>query len=454
MPDEAVEEPQWGRLLLTGGIHWSLNGRKDRTAQQSRDLHIPHILRSLCDAKIVKIVTGHAANYGMAIDIRGNAWLFGKCPAIALGANTNGVISEQAPLKIRPFETGCGLGVKFVGGAAGKGNAFLLDSDGGAWGCGTNHCAQLGLNLRREAEVSEFTKIDGPWGDAKIVQITAGWTFTLFLTEEGEVYGAGSHESGQLGSGKTGARLMKANKMYHDLESYPILIRGLEGHKIVQIASGNQHSLAMSDDGLVWAWGCAGYSRLGLEDTRDRLEPTMIPAFAGREMSRASAITCGPTNSVVIDRSGRYWMAGKWKITGDGSTGQPYSSFKNIQEINGCRALKTSSGGCTHFITTPTDEDGIQTIGWGQGVLYGELGLGDTMSSTKPVAIEALEGVDVIDIAAGAFFTMFLARPGGKLSDLDRYPEHVNSSDICIVCEESDHQLTLECEKASTSQAA
>ena len=44
---------------------------------------------------------------------------------------------------------------------------------------------------------------------------------------------------------------------------------------------------------------------------------------------------------------------------------------------------------------------------------------------------------------------MFLARPGGKLSDLDRFPEHVNSSDICLECEEQDERVTLECEKVS-----
>ena len=121
--------------------------------------------------------------------VRGNAWLFGKSPAVALGANTNGLISEQAPVKMQPVEVGCNPGTKFVDGAAGKGNCFLIDSEGGVWGCGNNHCAQLGLvsnhtlgmwglltdnkALRREEEVSEFTKIEGPWSETKIVQV--GW---------------------------------------------------------------------------------------------------------------------------------------------------------------------------------------------------------------------------------------------------------------------------------------
>jgi alpha-tubulin suppressor-like RCC1 family protein len=35
-------------------------------------------------------------------------------------------------------------------------------------------------------------------------QVSAGHTFSLFLTNTGQVYAAGSSESGQLGNGKTG----------------------------------------------------------------------------------------------------------------------------------------------------------------------------------------------------------------------------------------------------------
>lgn len=34
-----------------------------------------------------------------------------------------------------------------------------------------------------------------------------------------------------------------------------------------------------------------------------------------------------------------------------------------------CKVIKTSSGGCTHFITTPDPEGGVMTVGFGQGVV-------------------------------------------------------------------------------------
>lgn len=328
---------------------------------------------------------------------------------------------------------------------------LLVDDQGGVWGCGNNVVGQLGLNPCQE--VAQFTKIPGPWSKdsaTKIVQVTAGNTFSLFLADSGEVYAAGSSESGQLGNGKTGERLLKAGKTGFDLEVPARLVQGLANKRITSIASGNQHSLALDEEGFVYAWGFAGYSRLGLQDQKDRLVPTIVPSFTGKnQKTRASKILCGPTNSVVIDRMDMYYMAGKWKLTGDGSTGQPYTSFKTIQDITSCPVIRASSGGCTHFITTKEASGGVMTIGFGQGVLYGELGLGAEAgkSATKPQQIMPLANVDVTDVAAGAFFTLFLARPNAKLSDIRRHPLHVASASNCLVCNNVEDEDPLECEK-------
>lgn len=105
-----------------------------------------------------------------------------------------------------------------------------------------------------------------------------------------------------------------------------------------------------------------------------------------------------------------------------------------------CKVIKTSSGGCTHFITTPDPEGGVMTVGFGQGVvsvikhsrlyadynhhfscmevylveLHGfenclspsvELGLGSdsAKSATKPQKIIPLSGVDMIEYAVSTF---------------------------------------------------
>lgn len=78
-----------------------------------------------------------------------------------------------------------------------------------------------------------------------------------------------------------------------------------DGKKIAQISSGNQHSLALDEDGNVYAWGYAGYARLGLGDQKDQLVPTLVPQFSdSNPKRRAETIICGPTSAlIVVNRS-------------------------------------------------------------------------------------------------------------------------------------------------------
>ena len=63
---------------------------------------------------------------------------------------------------------------------------------------------------------------------------------------------------------------MKGNKSAFDVEVPPRLVNALSEKKILKIASGSQHSLALDEEGYVYAWGFAGYGRLGLQDSTDR----------------------------------------------------------------------------------------------------------------------------------------------------------------------------------------
>lgn len=101
----------------------------------------------------------------------------------------------------------------------------------------------------------------------------------------------------------------------------------------------------------------------------------------------------------------------------------------------GCKVMTAASGGCSHFLTTPTDTGATMTVGFGQGcvshasllILHraaadldscmevkplfyapvivhvkltgAELGLGENegKSTTRPIEIEPLRGVDVVE---------------------------------------------------------
>lgn len=57
---------------------------------------------------------------------------------------------------------------------------------------------------------------------------------------------------------QTGERIATSKTFYTE-QTEPLLIRGgLEGKKIIQITSGQQHSVALDDEGYCYAWGFGG----------------------------------------------------------------------------------------------------------------------------------------------------------------------------------------------------
>ena len=80
--------------------------------------------------------------------------------------------------------------------AGGGGHTLLLDRAGAVYSSGWNSVGQLGLGHTQP--VSVFTKVDSFCDN--IVEIAAGWDFSIFLTEHGEVFTCGNNSFGQLGS--------------------------------------------------------------------------------------------------------------------------------------------------------------------------------------------------------------------------------------------------------------
>jgi hypothetical protein len=184
------------------------------------------------------------------------------------------------------------------------------------------------------------------------------------------------------------------------------------------------------------------------------LIPKVVPNFAGPNVVTMGAIVAaGPSNSVVVDKQGMYWMAGKWKNSGEGSSGSPYSSFRYMQDIMACKIRFVACGGVTHWALTDDDGGGVMTVAWGQNAVNGELGLGpnEPKSATKPNKVQPLSGVDVFAIAAGQNTTFFLAKPNSKMSDLPRHPLEVDTPAACVACGKEDEgeeeEQALQCDK-------
>ena len=92
-----------------------------------------------------------------------------------------------------------------------------------------------------------------------VTAVSGGSSYSLALKNDGTVWAWGSNSSGQLGTGNT------------TNSKVPVQVPSLSG--VIAIAAGtsglNYHSLALKADGTVWAWGDNNYGQLGTGNTTE-----------------------------------------------------------------------------------------------------------------------------------------------------------------------------------------
>ncbi len=89
----------------------------------------------------------------------------------------------------------------------------------------------------------------------------------MALTQDGRVFSWGHGKAGRLGHGS------------EDTHAEPSLIQSLAHLKMVQVAAGENHSLAVTDSGVVYSWGSDKSGQLG----------QCKPAHSGVKSSKASS---------------------------------------------------------------------------------------------------------------------------------------------------------------------
>jgi len=121
--------------------------------------------------------------------------------------------------------------------------------------------------------------------------VAAGGTHTLALKQDGTVWAWGDNIHSQLGDGGTTTR------------SIPGPVLGLTG--FVAVAAGAVHSLALKRDGTVWAWGENLVSELGDGTNIGRPRPVQLSSLTG-----ITRIVAGNQFSLALKQDGTVWEWG------------------------------------------------------------------------------------------------------------------------------------------------
>jgi alpha-tubulin suppressor-like RCC1 family protein len=269
--------------------------------------------------------------------------------------------------------------------SAGFDHSLVLSNDGRVYAAGWNRQGQLGLGDTNNRTV--FTEVSS-LSDKNIVAIAAGYNHSLALSDNGKIYAAGYNQRGQFGLSYTDNRSVFAE------------VSSLSGKYIINIAENELHSLALSNEGKVYALGGNYNGQLGLGDTDNRGVFTEVPS-----LNNITAIAVGNFHSLALSDDGKVYAVGKNKFgqLGLGDTNDlsfftevPFLSDKNIVAI---------AAGYEHSLAL-SDDGRVYAAGWNQ---QGQLGLGDNDDRNVFTEVLSLSDKNVIAINAGFDHSLVLS---------------------------------------------
>ena len=287
---------------------------------------------ALCGKMVVAIAAGGVSlgGHSLALCSDGSVMAWGANNYGQLGDNTT--MGQPVPVAVNTNSGVSALyGKKVVAIAAGGGHSLALCSDGTLAAWGYNAYGQLGdgTTTQRKAPVlvnmssgsvhslalcsdgcvvAWGDNVDGQIGDnttttreaptavntnlglsalfgKTVVAVAAGWGYSLALCSDGALTAWGNNEVGQLGD----------NRRTEALSLVPVAVNTnfgvsvLYGKKVVAIAAGDAHCLALCSDRTLAAWGWNSDGQLGDSTTTTRYAPVAVkttPIAASQRFTR------------------------------------------------------------------------------------------------------------------------------------------------------------------------
>ncbi|KAL5505563.1 hypothetical protein EMCRGX_G007016 [Ephydatia muelleri] len=224
----------------------------------------------------------------------------------------------------------------------------------------------------------------------RVPQVATGLQHTLILLDNGCVLSCGKNESGQLGQDKSCLR--------------PGAIDSLETKFITFVACGSSHSLAIDKEGSLFAWGDNYHGQLGLGSTEQN-HP--IPKLV-KLKPRVVQVAAGGSHTIALLQDGRVFSWGQNSYGQLGTIGKSSNVPQLMADFEGVPLIFIAAG-TNHSIALTCS--GL-VFGWGRNN-KGQLGLGHENDVYKPTELPALRAQNIINVACGEEHTVFLTMDGG-----------------------------------------
>ena len=278
---------------------------------------------------------------------------------------------------------------------------YLLKSDGIVWAAGSNANGMLGNNSTSTS--STPVKVAGENGVGHledIIAISAGYEHCLALDKDGVVWAWGNNDYGQLG--ETTANIPNSN--------VPVKIQGFDDKKIIKIAAGYYHSLAIDENNNLWSWGLNSYGQLGNNSVLNSHLPVKVLKGIDDPLTDVIDISAGSIHSVALVatdsnvNNNTVWAWGRnyYRQLGDGTaTNSNIAIQVKIDSNTVLSNITAISSGSNHTIAL--DNTG-KVWSWGAGS-DNQLGYGSLANRTYAGKVYTNSSLNelsnVISISAG-----------------------------------------------------
>jgi alpha-tubulin suppressor-like RCC1 family protein len=222
------------------------------------------------------------------------------------GANDSGQLGDGTtnPRSTASFATGLESGVQAV--SAGYYHTCALTNAGAVLCWGYNGEGELGDGTTQTHFVP--TPVSGL--ESGVKAISTGGRGTCALTTSGAVFCWGANTWGGVGDGvATTTPRTLATQVY-----------GLTSG-VTAIASGEHHSCALTDQGVILCWGDDYYYQLGDPAQVTRFAPVQVDGLSGPQ----TAITAGTYDTCSVSSAGAAYCWG-FNIAGQLGTGLPFAN--------------------------------------------------------------------------------------------------------------------------------
>ena len=348
----------------------------------------PTIVRVACGCDVL-------GAHSTAIDDSGRLYTWGKGAATGLGV-TGPVLSPRDATKL-------------VEEAAIVADAAYVNWDRreGSWRA----------ELKRERSADRRRRAQRVALSARTVSVACGGMFTLLATASGLAVAFGSFSHGRLGfapeaayaDGAPQRRAAAADRRGRRprFQLRPRAVEGLAGRRVVMVAAGDAHALALDETGRVFGWGRNDAGQAGTAGTGPDgalaaavTAPAAVPPFDRLGGTRAASIACGFDHSAAIDAGGRVWTwgsrGGACLGHGEDFEGAARRAGRLVRDERGrSGAEKAESAAMAGAIPLRIRSSGKDT--------YARTGQvpPDAFAWARPRIVEALAGAQVVDAALG-----------------------------------------------------